>query len=93
MTTSAQLRAGRALVGLALDEVARRAGIPAETLERAEAGDPLPASEAVAAIRRTLTEAGVIFLPSNGEGPGVRLRKTLHDEGIRVDQLTTENDI
>jgi hypothetical protein len=30
----------------------------------------------VAAIRAALESAGVIFVEENGEGPGVRLRKT-----------------
>lgn len=29
----------------------------------------------VAAVQRALEEAGVIFVPENGEGAGVRLRK------------------
>jgi hypothetical protein len=29
----------------------------------------------IVAIRRALEEAGVIFVPENGEGPGVRMRK------------------
>lgn len=91
MTSPAQLRAGRALAGLTLDEVARSAGVSPEVLGRAEGEGPVP-SGSLDAICRALTAAGVVFLPSNGEGPGVRLRKTTHDEGIRLDQLTTEND-
>ena len=30
----------------------------------------------LAAIKRTLEEAGIIFIAENGEGPGVRLKKT-----------------
>lgn len=29
----------------------------------------------IATVRRALEDAGVIFVPENGEGPGVRLRK------------------
>ena len=48
----------------------------------------------LAAIRRALEEAGVQFIAENGGGPGVRLRDRAirPDEGLRPDQLTTEND-
>lgn len=92
MTSPAQLRAGRALVGLTPEEVARRAGVSVEAVSHAET-DGLPArSGEVDAICRVLEATGLLFLPGDGEGPGVRLRKDSHDEGIRVDQLTTEND-
>lgn len=92
MTTPAQLRAGRALAGLTAEDVAGRAGVSAAVLARAEGEGPAAPSDAVDAICRALAASGVVFLPSDGEGPGVRLRKTTHDEGIRLDQLTTEND-
>lgn len=33
-------------------------------------------ADAIAAIRRALELAGVIFVEENGEGPGVRLKKS-----------------
>ncbi len=74
---SAQLRAARALVGWTADDLAKNAGVGISTVRRAETAEgPLginPANEAV--IRIALERAGVIFVPENGEGPGVRLRK------------------
>lgn len=73
MTTPAQLRAARALLGLAQPDLADRAGVSVSTLKRAEGSIQPPASaSAVAAIRQALEGTGVVFL--DGEGPGVRLR-------------------
>ena len=42
-------------------------------------------------LRSAFETAGVIFIDENGQGPGVRLRKTAPDAGKRPDQLATEN--
>jgi hypothetical protein len=49
----------------------------------------------MAAIRVALKDQGVIFLDADGgQGPGVRLRYSgSPDEGLRPDQLTSDNDI
>jgi hypothetical protein len=41
-----------------------------------------------------LCEAGIEFIPENGGGVGLRLRKRAErrDEGLSPDQLTAEND-
>jgi hypothetical protein len=47
------------------------------TIRRSEPADGLvkmiPAN--AAALRRTLEEAGIVFIAENGDGPGVRLKK------------------
>ena len=76
MSTPEQLRAGRALLGLSQPAVATMAKVSSMTIKRAEGSSKPPASsEAVAAIRAALDAAGVVFLPENGNGPGVALRK------------------
>lgn len=46
------------------------------TIKRAESErDVAISSESISAIRKALEKAGVIFVESNGEGPGVRLKK------------------
>jgi transcriptional regulator with XRE-family HTH domain len=74
---SAQLRAARALVGWTAEDLARNAGVGISTVRRAETAERAlginAANETV--IRIALERAGVIFVPENGEGPGVRLRK------------------
>ncbi|MCA1430210.1 MULTISPECIES: helix-turn-helix transcriptional regulator [Bradyrhizobium] len=71
-----QLRAARALTGLSQAEVAEAAGISIPTLKRAEAGGPIKvAEETIAAIAAALEKAGVEFIPENGGGAGVRMKK------------------
>ena len=94
--TPAQLRAGRALLGLSQAEFAERASVTVELTAEAEADGEAGASEAaVAALQAALERHGVIFLGADGgEGLGVRLRRTgPPDEGLRPDQLTSDNDI
>ena len=94
MITPAQLRAGRALLGLSQAELAGRACLAIHTVKRAEAdGERGASGAAMAAIRVALEEQGVIFIEAGDEGPGVRLRRSgPPDEGLRPDQLTSEND-
>ncbi len=94
MVTPAQLRAGRALVGLSQAELAGRACLSVPTIKHAETGGEGRASEAaLAAIRVALESQGVIFIDAGDEGPGVRLRRFgPPDEGLRPNQLTSEND-
>lgn len=96
LITSAQLRAGRALLGLSQTELAGRVCLTLQTIKQAEADGETRASEAaLAAIRVALEDQGVIFLDADGgAGPGVRLRHFgPPDEGLRPDQLTSENDV
>jgi transcriptional regulator with XRE-family HTH domain len=75
---SAQVRAGRALAGMTIDQLADVAGVGVMTVRRAEASEgPVSVTFPNAqAIRTALEAAGVIFIEENGEGPGVRLRKS-----------------
>lgn len=76
MTTPSQLRAARAMVGLSQTDVAEAAKVSSMTVKRAEgSGKPPASADAVAAIRAALEAAGVVFLPENGNGPGVALKK------------------
>lgn len=76
MTTSDQLRAARSILGLSQPQVAELAKISTMTVKRAEgSGKPPASAEAVAAIRSALEVAGVVFIPENGGGPGVRLKR------------------
>jgi hypothetical protein len=47
------------------------------TIKRAESDrDVSVSADAVEAIKKAIEAAGVIFVAKNGEGPGVRLRKS-----------------
>lgn len=49
-------------------------GIAAIRVFEAERSEPRRAT--LAALARALEDGGVVFVPGNGDGPGVRLRKT-----------------
>jgi transcriptional regulator with XRE-family HTH domain len=71
---AAQCRMARAATGLGVRDLAALAGVAQATVSRLERGEELrPAT--VDAIRAALERAGVVFLPENGNGPGVALRK------------------
>jgi hypothetical protein len=75
--TSAQLRAGRALVRWSAEDLARHSAVGVTTIRRAELTES-ETSMTMAnnqAVRRALEAAGVEFIDENGGGPGVRLRK------------------
>jgi hypothetical protein len=81
--TSAQIRAARALIHWSAEHLAKVSEIGVSTIRRAE----LEPSETKLtrvndqAIRRTLEDAGVLFIDADGgAGPGVRL-KELPTEG------------
>ena len=75
MTTSDQLRAARAILGLSQAEVAEMTGKTSKTVQRAETDSDQVADATIAAIRTALEVAGVEFIAENGGGAGVRLRK------------------
>ena len=84
MLTGSLMREARILAGLSLGDLAaelRIVGTP--SLGRIEIYDDAPpiSDEYAAAIQRALEAAGVIFIETNGEGPGVRLRKIEQKDG------------
>ena len=76
--TSAQLRAGRALIRWSAEDLARASSVGLTTIRRAELTDAETSMTAAndLAVRRALETAGVEFIDENGGGPGVRLRKS-----------------
>lgn len=74
--TGEQLQAARALLRWSQQDLANAATIPLATLKRVE-GSRGPARGTYESVMRmvgALEAAGVIFIPENGGGPGVRLR-------------------
>jgi transcriptional regulator with XRE-family HTH domain len=71
---TAQCKMARAAVGMGVRELAAAAKVSPDTVARLERGEPLR-ERTVEAIRKALEEAGVEFIPENGGGAGVRLRK------------------
>jgi transcriptional regulator with XRE-family HTH domain len=76
VVTPSQIRAARHLANLSQADIASATGLSLPTIKRAESErDVSVSADAVDAIRATLEAAGVEFIPENGGGPGVRLRK------------------
>ena len=76
--TSEQIRAARAMLRIEQGKLAELAGVSVETIKRLEKMDGPITTVRVAtlnAIRAALEAAGVEFIPENGGGAGVRLRK------------------
>jgi transcriptional regulator with XRE-family HTH domain len=71
-----QIKAARALLGWSQDDLAAMAGVSVPTVKRLEAADGLLGGREDTGIRLrgALERAGVEF--TNGNHPGVRLRKS-----------------
>ena len=79
MITGSQIRAARAALGWSIKDLARQTSISERTILRMEAGDGVPGSTAanLNSIKMTLEAAGIEFIGSPDEGPGVRLYRGL----------------
>ncbi|TGQ33858.1 XRE family transcriptional regulator [Mesorhizobium sp. M4B.F.Ca.ET.214.01.1.1] len=75
VVTAGQLRAARGLIGWSQQDLAEKAEVGRATIADFEAGKRAPYSTTLARLQETLTAAGVEFIPENGGGAGVRLRK------------------
>ena len=75
--TPAQSRAARGLVTMTQTALADAAGLGQSTVIDFERERRVVSDQAIAAMQAALEAAGVVFLPENGNGPGVALRKAL----------------
>jgi transcriptional regulator with XRE-family HTH domain len=73
--TVSQFRAARGLIGWTQSDLAAEAGLSLPTVKRLELDTAAVSDEARGKMRTALESAGVQFIPDNGGGPGVRLRK------------------
>lgn len=71
---SDQCRMARSGLGMGVRELADAAGVSTNTVTRFERGETLK-PRTIDALRAALEAAGVEFIPENGGGAGVRLRK------------------
>jgi transcriptional regulator with XRE-family HTH domain len=69
-----QLKMARAAVGWGVRELAKKAGLTANTVTRIENGADAKQST-MDRLQHALEAAGIEFIQENGGGPGVRLRK------------------
>ena len=76
MIISEQIRAARQLVKITAGELAELSGVGVATIRRFEIMSGVPSGNArsIEAIQKALEAAGVEFLGSPEDGPGVRLK-------------------
>jgi transcriptional regulator with XRE-family HTH domain len=78
MISARQIKAARALLGLAQEDLASLAKCGIATIRRIEgSAGPLTGNvQTIARIEKALQAAGIVFIDQDGNlGPGVRLRK------------------
>jgi hypothetical protein len=69
-----QCRLGRTAIRWGVRDLAKAADVSHDTVVRFERGEELK-DRTVTAMRAALEKAGVVFIPENGGGSGVRLKK------------------
>ena len=76
MITSGQIRAGRALLRWSSADLARHSGVGTATIQRMEVMDGVPSGQVrtIEALRSALEDAGVEFVGSPSDRPGVCLK-------------------
>jgi ribosome-binding protein aMBF1 (putative translation factor) len=76
MISSGQIRAARALLRWSADDLAKTAGIGVATIRRMELSDGIPSSNSktLYGLRTTLEAAGIEFVGTPDNGPGVRFK-------------------
>ena len=77
MITAQQLQMARAALGWSLDVLGEKSGVSSRTIRRIESEGGLGKATAanLKLIKQTLEQAGIEFIGSADEGPGVRLWK------------------
>jgi transcriptional regulator with XRE-family HTH domain len=76
MISAAQLRAARGLIGWSQQDLAEKSEVGRATIADFESGKRTPYGTTLARLEEALVRAGVEFIPENGGGAGVRLRKS-----------------
>ncbi len=77
MISSSQVRAAKALLRWSGEELANRSGISLSTVRRVEGSEGVPETQnikSILAIKKALEDAGVEFIGSPDDRPGVRLK-------------------
>lgn len=72
--TIQQCKMARAALGLGIRDLAKLAKVSPNTVTRFERGESMQ-ERTLDTIKAALEKAGVEFIPQNGKGPGVRLKK------------------
>lgn len=78
MLTASQIRAARHALRWSVNELADLSNVSTSTIKRLEAGDGIPNSTKanILAIQTCLEAAGIEFIGTPEDGPGIRIRMT-----------------
>jgi transcriptional regulator with XRE-family HTH domain len=79
MISGAQRRAARALAQISAEQLARGAAVDLAVVREFERKISRPSNEVVSKIEGILEALGVVFIPENGGGVGVRLKFSTSD--------------
>ena len=85
MLTTQQIRMARGALRWSAQRLSKEAGVALKTIQRIEGLDGVPTShtQTLQAIQQALESAGIEFVGSPGDAPGVRLHGT---PGVRQAQ-------
>ncbi|MBY5405446.1 MAG: helix-turn-helix domain-containing protein [Rhizobium sp.] len=86
--SSAQCRAARALLAWSQDDLSSASKVAKATIANFEAGKRAPYDRTLQDVKHALEVAGVVFIPENGGGAGVRLAKRA-DASIDTNETET----
>lgn len=77
MVTGMQLRSGRFILRWSVLDLAKQSKVSTSTIKRIESEDGIPVATAanVAALKLALETAGIEFIGSPSDGPGIRLHR------------------
>lgn len=77
MISGVQIRSARAALRLSIADLAAKAGVGVQTIMRFESVDGIPPSRSstLMAVQRALESAGVEFVGTPDDGPGIRVRR------------------
>ena len=72
--TPGQCRGARGMLGWSQDELAAASQVSTSTIATFERGERTPTKANLAALKQAFEKAGLVFLPINGGGVGIRFR-------------------
>jgi len=77
LITSEQIRAARALIKWSADDLAQNSGVGIATIRRFESHNGVPSGQLriLTTLKNSLEKAGVEFIGTPEDSPGVRLKK------------------
>lgn len=81
MVTARQIRAARALLGWSQQQLADRAIVSTNALNRLERGLVDSRASTLSAVEKALVRGGVEFIAADIKGEGVRLREPSNEGG------------